>query len=150
MLNAIILAGVTLLPFALGQTGNANYAIVRGTVTTGWPQYSPIPYARVIASSNVDEREVRADAQGRYVFLSLLPGDYRLYAGRPGVHSAFEGTLLLGSSMDTWTPAGREIYSASSQATLAQCYEAANKAIEVSAGLEYSATIALRTNCRER
>jgi hypothetical protein len=150
MLSAIILAGVTLLPFALGQTGNANYAIVRGTVTTGWPQYQPIPYARVIASSNVDEREVRADEKGRFVFLTLLPGDYRLYAGRPGAHPGFKGTLLLGSSMDTWTPAGRETYSASSQATLAQCYEAANRPIEVSAGLEYSATIALRTNCRER
>src|ERR1700722_6353561 len=101
MLSAIILAGVSLFPFALGQTGNANYAIIRGTVTTGWPQYQPIRYGRVIASSDADLQEVSADAQGRFVFLTLLPGAYRLYGGLPGAHRDSKSiTFLLGSSMD--------------------------------------------------
>ena len=92
-------------------------------------------------------REVRADDKGRFVFLTLLPGVYRLYAGRPDARQAAKGTLLFGSHMITSTPAGLEEYSASNETALGPCYEAANRPIELSPGLEYLTTIELHTHC---
>lgn len=76
---SIVLAGLVLSPFA-GQTGIATYASMRGTVTTGWPDFKPIPNARVIAVGDVDQRETRTNAKGAYYFLTLLPGVYQVYS----------------------------------------------------------------------
>jgi hypothetical protein len=64
--------------WAAYQSGVAGFASVRGTVTTGYPAYRPLANVRVIASSDVDLRETRTDSQGRYWFLTLIPGTYRI------------------------------------------------------------------------
>lgn len=74
-----ILAALTLF-LGLTQTGTDDSTRVRGTVTTGGVENRPIPNALVVASSDSDVRETRADASGRYVFLTLLPGVYQLSA----------------------------------------------------------------------
>jgi hypothetical protein len=74
----IIFAALTTLAFALNdQTGNVGYATVRGTVSSSG---HPVANVRVIAYSNVDVQETRTGADGKYLFISLLPGTYRIVA----------------------------------------------------------------------
>ena len=75
---SIVLAGLVFSPFA-GSSGIATYASIRGVVTTGWPSYKPVANAQVVVSGDADRRETRSDANGRYTFLTLLPGTYRVY-----------------------------------------------------------------------
>ena|SRR6185312_14260016 len=130
---SIVLAGLVLSPFA-GQTGIATYASMRGTVTTGYPSYKPVPNAQVVVSGDVDRRETRTDANGRYAFLTLLPGIYHVYV--PSVR----GTVLHATSGLAFNPSAP---SRSQQ----QCYQDANAAVELSAGLAYFANFDLLTRC---
>lgn len=128
---SIVLAGLVLSPFA-GQTGIATFASVRGQVTTGWPNYKPVANAQVVVSGDTDRRETRTDTNGRYAFLTLLPGIYHVYV--PSVMGA--GNATIGS---LWRAQSRERFR--------ECYEKANAPVELSAGLAYFANFDLVTHC---
>lgn len=129
---SIVLAGLIFSPFA-DQSGAATFASVRGVVTTGWPNYKPVANAQVVVSGDVDQRETRTDANGRYTFLTLLPGVYRVYV--PSIKGIVQGA------------SGPQMYVAENNAHLRQCYEDANAPVELSAGLAYFANIDLVTHC---
>lgn len=127
---SIVLAGLILSPFA-GQTGIATYASMRGTVTTGWPDYKPVPNALVMVSGDTDVRETRTDSTGRYTFLTLLPGSYHVYV------PAVRGTaMLVGLGNHRGMVVNRK------------CLEDSNATVELSAGLAYFANFDLFTRCR--
>ena len=46
---SIVLAGLVFSPFA-NQSGVADFASIRGVVTTGWPSYKPVANAQVVVS----------------------------------------------------------------------------------------------------
>lgn len=127
---SIILAGLVFSPFA-GQTGIATYASIRGTVTTGWPDYKPVPNAQVMVTGDVDIRQTRTDANGRYYFLTLLPGVYHVTVpvyrgnviGAYGGNRAFDGERFR------------------------RCSAQANAPVELSAGAAYFANFDLVTHC---
>jgi len=79
MLGAILLAGLTLF-VGLTQTGSGDSYRVIGTVTSGTRENRPISHAWVVATSDSDFQQTRADDRGRYFFLTLLPGVYHLMA----------------------------------------------------------------------
>lgn len=122
---SIVLAGLILSPFA-GQTGIATYASIRGQVTTGWPNYTPVANAQVVVSGDVDTRVTRTDANGRYTFLTLLPGVYNVSV-----------PTIVG--MTSAVPASRT--------HVESCSESANAPVELSAGLAYFANFDLVTSC---
>ena len=73
-----ILSTLMLLAFALNdQTGNVGYATVRGTVSSNG---HPVANARVVAYSGADVQETRTTADGKYLFISLTPGTYKIVA----------------------------------------------------------------------
>jgi hypothetical protein len=76
MLYPIILAALTTPAFAIDSTGNANFAMVRGVVTD---RQRPVGNIRVMAYGDTDVRETKTDAEGRYFFMTLLPGIYTIY-----------------------------------------------------------------------
>lgn len=132
-----ILAALTLF-LGLTQTGTDDSTRVRGTVTTGGVENRPIPNALVVAASDSDVRETRADASGRYVFLTLLPGVYRLSAYPSGAkengpHAT--GAIFLVNA------------SAASHRAVARCLEDAETLVELSAGVEYLANLDLIARC---
>lgn len=121
---SLVLAGLVFSPFA-GQSGIATYASIRGTVTTGWPNFKPVPNAQVEVSGPVDVRETRTDAKGNYTFLTLLPGVYNVRV------PSYKGTI----AMDLNNRVTR------------QCLEDANSPVELSAGMAYFANFDLVTHC---
>ena len=129
---SIVLAGLVFSPFA-GSSGVATYASIRGTVTTGYPDYKPVANAQVMVAGAEDTRQTRTDANGHYYFLTLLPGVYRVSV--PSV----TGTSMAGhkTAMLPGTPGPRQ----------RQCLENANAPVELSAGLAYFANFDLITNC---
>lgn len=127
---SIVLAGLIFSPFA-DQSGVATFASVRGVVTTGWPNFKPVANAQVVVSGDVDVRETRTDANGRYAFLTLLPGVYRVYV--PSVKG------MMSSAGTTMAVADN--------ARIRRCYEEANAPVELSAGSAYFADIDLVTHC---
>jgi hypothetical protein len=128
---SIVLAGLIFSPFA-NSSGVADFASIRGMVTTGWPNYKPVANAQVVVSGDVDRRETRTDANGRYTFLTLLPGIYHVYV--PTVM----GVAMVGTA--------RGIV-AQDSARARRCYEDANAPVELSAGSAYFANIDLLTHC---
>ncbi|HZY98078.1 MAG TPA: carboxypeptidase-like regulatory domain-containing protein [Candidatus Baltobacteraceae bacterium] len=124
---SIVLAGLIFSPFA-NQSGAATFASVRGVVTTGWPSYKPVANAQVVVSGDVDLRMTRTDANGRYTFLTLLPGVYRVYV--PSV----KGIVMANGPRQ-------------SSDRFRKCYDEANAPVELSAGLAYFANIDLVTHC---
>src|SRR5579863_8640190 len=110
---SIVLAALVFSPFA-GQSGIATFASMRGEVTTGWPNYTPVANAQVVVSGDVDVRITRTDANGRYTFLTLLPGVYHVYV--PSV----SGTASVVRQNTTRSET---------------CFEKANAPVELSAGL---------------
>lgn len=126
---SIVLAGLIFSPFA-DQSGIATYASLRGVVTTGWPNYRPVPNAQVMVSGDVDVRETRTDANGRYYFLTLLPGVYHVYV--PSIVGRQNKIL---NHVVQETPRVRK------------CLEEANAPIELSAGSAYLANFDLITHC---
>jgi len=125
MLLSIVFAGLVFSPFA-GQSGIATYASMRGTVTTGWPNYKPVPNARVVVSGDTDVRETRTDAHGRYTFLTLLPGTYRVSVPNVQGIIGFRPVLCSPSSLIRQQP---------------------DAPVELSAGLAYFANFDLFTRC---
>jgi len=121
---SLVLAGLVFSPFA-GSSGIATYASIRGTVTTGYPSYKPVPNAQVIVFGDVDRRETRTDAKGNYTFLTLLPGVYRVTV------PSYRGLMAITTG----------------RAATRQCIENANAPVELSAGLAYFANIDLITHC---
>jgi Carboxypeptidase regulatory-like domain len=122
---SIVLAALVLSPFA-GQSGIATYASIRGEVTTGWPNYKPVPNAQVVVSGDTDVRMTRTDARGHYTFLTLLPGIYHVYV--PSI-------------------AGMTALVQPNKAHAEACLESANAPVELSAGLAYFANFDLVTHC---
>ena len=89
----IALAAISYLlfsPFGIDQTGSDAYASLRGTVRGQLIDGTrpTIPYALVTAHSDADVEQTRADARGEYLFLSLLPGVYRIDAQAQGPYVA--------------------------------------------------------------
>jgi hypothetical protein len=130
---AMILAALVFSPFAF-QSGDANFASMRGVVTTGWPSYKPVPNALVVVSGDVDRQETRADAQGRYSFLTLLPGTYRLTIASPAPATALLGLVRHGPV--------NHVTSAN-----ALCFSDDPTLVELSAGLAYFANIDVFARC---
>jgi hypothetical protein len=85
-MNVLMAISFLFFPFAIAQTGNDTHAILRGVVslqsTNG--TLRTVPGAIVRAYSDADVQETRAGADGRYEFLSLIPGDYRVFAASDG------------------------------------------------------------------
>jgi hypothetical protein len=95
MLAAILVAGLTLF-LGLTQTGIDDATQVVGRVTSG-PQSRPSSNASVVAASGSQIAWTRADRDGRYAFLTLLPGVYSLtaYEGNDtGLCQSGEQTLV--------------------------------------------------------
>ena len=120
MLAAILLAGVTLF-VGLTQTGFGDATRVVGRVFHG-PESRPAAHVIVMAASNSDVRTTITDSHGRYAFLTLLPGVYRLAA--------------CGEAMDE----GAVVR------TLRSCADE-DSFLELSAGVEYLANLSLGPNC---
>ncbi len=131
MLAAILLAELTLF-VGLTQTGSGDSTRVVGRVTCHSHSH-PIPHATVMASSDSEVAETEADGRGRYAFLTLLPGVYSLTAC---ADSTGCGDVYGISS----TFANRE--------RLLPQAEAAANFVELSAGVEYLANIAVASPCR--
>jgi len=75
---SMLLAGLIMPAFALDDNGTASFASIRGTVTTS--DHRTVSNARVLAYSDVGIGVTTTDSQGRYYFLSLLPGTYTIRA----------------------------------------------------------------------
>lgn len=75
---SMLLAGLLMPAFALNDNGTATFASVRGTVTTA--DHRTVSNARVLAFSDVGMDVTTTDSQGRYYFLTLLPGTYTIRA----------------------------------------------------------------------
>lgn len=147
---ALILAGVVFFPFASAQTGNDCCARLRGTVTTGYPSHRPVPNVRVIAMSDSDVRETRTDARGNYLFLTLLPGIYRVSTYPEKVDPTRPHPEMIVFS--TWAGSvvprpGIPAYVGTQGENFRRCAEEAQAPVELSAGLEYVANIDLVTRC---
>ena len=128
---SIVLAGLIFSPFA-GQSGIATYASIRGEVTTGWPNYKPVANAQVVVSGDVDVRVTRTGADGRYTFLTLLPGVYNVYVPSVvGVTNSQSASMAVAENSERFR----------------RCFEDANAPVELSAGLAYFANIDLVTHC---
>jgi hypothetical protein len=96
MTAAVILAYMIFYRFGIDQTGSGTSTSVVGTVY-GWEfqvegQKSPIRNVVVVATSPADVQVTRADEKGRFRFLSLLPGKYRINAIYPGWAWGCHGT----------------------------------------------------------
>ena len=81
-----ILAFTFFNPLPLGLTQSVNYAQMRGTVreVSAGHHGRPIANATVFAVSDTDTVTVTSDADGRFFFMSLLPGNYHIYAAKTG------------------------------------------------------------------
>ncbi|MEO6834882.1 MAG: carboxypeptidase-like regulatory domain-containing protein [Candidatus Tumulicola sp.] len=136
MLAALLLAGVTAF-VGIAQTGSGDSTRVRGTVTSGGPQSRPVVAAWVVATSDSDVRQTRADAKGRYLFLTLLPGVYRIFAYPP-------------SASPNGRHAGGAIFYAGKNklvsARVQSCSDAESP-VELAAGVEYMVNVDLVTFC---
>ena len=147
---ALVLAGLVFYPFATAQTGNDCCAMLRGTVTTGYPAHRPVPNVRVIAMSGGEVRETRTDAQGNYLFLTLLPGVYRVstYPENLDPTRPHLEMLLISTRAGGFVPRpGMPVYVGTPGESTRQCAEEAQAPVELSAGLEYVANIELVTRC---
>jgi Carboxypeptidase regulatory-like domain len=82
-ISVILAVTVAFFPFAWAQTGSGNSARLRGTVHDANGR-SPVANVRVIAISGSDLEETRTDANGHFMFFSLIPGDYRITAMKEG------------------------------------------------------------------
>jgi Carboxypeptidase regulatory-like domain len=89
MIASTLLAYLFFFPFAASQTGSGNTATLHGLVLD--QNARTIANARVVATSDVDVEETLSDANGNFVFLSLLPGSYRINAIKSGYLSACMG-----------------------------------------------------------
>ncbi|MBV8372541.1 MAG: carboxypeptidase regulatory-like domain-containing protein, partial [Candidatus Eremiobacteraeota bacterium] len=78
MVSAVVLAGLTLF-LGLTQTGSGDSSRVVGKVTSG-PHGAPASKAWVTATSASQIVQTQTDNRGRYAFLTLLPGVYRIWA----------------------------------------------------------------------
>ena len=137
MIAAILLAGLTAFA-GLTQTGVDDSTRVRGTVTGSGPESRPAADAWVVAASDSEVTRTRADAHGRYVFLTLLPGVYRMFA-------------YPGSDNSDGPHVGAAIFTraANGSATGAQrCMADAMSDVELFAGVEYLVNLDLVTDCR--
>lgn len=132
---AILLAAVTVF-YGLTQTGNDDSTRIRGTVTTGPRDSQRVANAWVVATSDSDVRVTQADARGDYVFLTLLPGVYRLsaYRGAAEPYVEFAGPEIHATGV-YWTR-GRH------------CPDDDESLVELSAGIEYQADLNLTKRCR--
>jgi hypothetical protein len=135
---ALILAALITPAFALDATGSPNYAMVRGAVIYG---HRPLGNVRVLAYGDAGVQETKTDTAGRYYFMTLLPGIYRIYV--PTSVGAFPeagpGSVLVG-------PKG--IVVGTKQLNLRRCIEEHNDTfMELIAGQLYKADIQLAANC---
>ncbi len=124
MLAAIVLAALTAFT-GIAQTGVDDSTRVRGTVTGG-AELRAAPHAWVLASSESDVRLTRADAHGRFVFLTLLPGVYRIRA----------------------YPTTRALVAIGSVSGAEGCPTDPVDDVELVAGVEYVVNVDLVTACR--
>lgn len=76
MLLSLFFATLVTSAFALDDTGDANFATIRGVVTNGDRRLVNV---RVFAYGT-DVRETRTNARGEYYFMTLLPGVYTIAA----------------------------------------------------------------------
>ncbi|MGO9230670.1 MAG: carboxypeptidase regulatory-like domain-containing protein, partial [Bryobacteraceae bacterium] len=66
------------------------------------PQGKPVSGARVTAESHGSgTREIRSDAEGRFYFPSLAPGQYKLVASAPGFADASQTIAVAGGAAST-------------------------------------------------
>jgi Carboxypeptidase regulatory-like domain len=147
---ALVLAGLVFYPFATAQTGNDCCAMLRGTVTTGYPSHRPVSNVRVVAISDGDVRETRTDSHGKYLFLTLLPGVYRVstYPENVDPTRPHLEMLVLSARAGAVVPRpGMPVYVGTRGESIRQCAEEAQAPVELSAGLEYVANIELVTHC---
>lgn len=137
MIAAILLAGLTAFA-GLTQTGVDDSTRVRGTVTGSGPGSRPAADAWVVAASGSEVRRTRADAYGRYVFLTLLPGVYTMYAypGNGNPNGPHVGAAIFTRAANG-TATGAE-----------RCLADAMSDVELFAGVEYLVNLDLVTNCR--
>jgi protocatechuate 3,4-dioxygenase beta subunit len=69
-------------PIAIAQTGSGNTAMVSGIVRD--ERGHALSDAVVFANSAADVEQTRTDQNGRFIFLSLIPSEYRIEAVKPG------------------------------------------------------------------
>jgi hypothetical protein len=130
MLAAILLAELTLF-VGLTQTGSGDSTRVVGRVMCH-SHSQPVPHAMVVASSDSEIAETEADGRGRYAFLTLLPGVYSLTA-----------CAATGCAGDVYSLGGVRL----ADQPLSQSDRSVSF-VELSAGVEYLANIAVAAPCR--
>jgi hypothetical protein len=141
MLAAILLAELTLF-VGLTQTGSGDSSRVVGRVMCH-SHSQTVPHAKVVAISDSEVAETQADGHGRYAFLTLLPGAYQLIATTPAC-SDFARCEDLG-----WTGAIYDVTSAAAVTPrVTHEWNDAGNFVELSAGVEYLANIAVAAPCR--
>lgn len=125
MLAAILLAELTLF-VGLTQTGSGDSTRVVGRVSCHLHS-QPIPHAKVVAISDSEVAETQADGHGRYAFLTLLPGAYQLIA-TTAIYNVTSAAAVAPRATHGWNDVGNFV--------------------DLSAGVEYLANIAVATPCR--
>jgi|SRR5579862_1544249 len=121
MIASVLIAFTFFFPFGIAETGDGTHGALVGTVYTwrwGDSQKRVLPHVRVFATSDADVQEARSDDQGRFEFLTLLPGVYEIEAEAPAAFSSWCG---IKRKRDTQ---------------------------EISAGVEYRAEVLLISTCR--
>lgn len=78
----LLLAEFMFWPFPSDWGATLSNATVRGTVVDD--SHRGVSGAIVYAVSNVDVAQTISDSDGGFIFLTLLPGSYRLCASKPG------------------------------------------------------------------
>lgn len=137
MFAAILLAELTLF-LGLTQTGSGDSTRLVGRVTQ---DSQPAAGAVVVATSDSDVRSTVADAHGRYAFMTLLPGVYRLSACLP---NAAEITTVTNPRAVPSQPRLKTISIIGSESGSEAGFA------ELSAGIEYLANLTLGTGCTWR
>ena len=95
LLLSALMATCTFLPLSAHGQSIANFAIVEGTVfvlDAGQPSYLPGAKVALKGSSNV---ETETDAEGKYRFSEVAPGEYTIEADISGMHA--QQTIIVGS-----------------------------------------------------
>ncbi|HEX3671040.1 MAG TPA: carboxypeptidase-like regulatory domain-containing protein [Candidatus Cybelea sp.] len=78
----LLLSEFMFWPFPSDWGASLSNATVRGTVVD--ESRRGVSGATVYAVSNVDVAQTTSDSDGEFIFLTLLPGSYRLCASSPG------------------------------------------------------------------
>ena len=98
--TAVVLVALA-IPIAVAA--QHRFSTVAGTVLDQTGRFMPAATLTLTNTSNGAKYEVRTDGTGRFVFVGLPPGDYRLSVAQPGFMSFSESLAIAGDLNRTIT-----------------------------------------------